>query len=170
VLKGADITAQIRFNGGTTHTLHLELPKRSWELHQTPSGVVELVDQLLEDYTDIDVARQLNALGMRSGWGHEFNQAIVRRIREQYHLQSQYERLRARGLLTKQEIAERLDVQPDTIKKWRRAGLLRAHRFTGRGECLFELPDANSPVKYQHQGKKAALSAASKASSNRSGI
>jgi DNA invertase Pin-like site-specific DNA recombinase len=170
LLKGANITAQIRFNGGTTHTLHLELPKQSWQLHQTPSTVVELVDQLLDDHNDVEVASRLNTLGLRSGWGHEFNQAIVRRIREQHHLQSQYERLRARGLLTKQEIAERLDVQPDTIKKWRRAGLLRAHRFTGRGECLFELPDATSPVKHQHQGKKAALSAASKASSNRSGI
>jgi DNA invertase Pin-like site-specific DNA recombinase len=170
VLKGAEITAQIRFNGGTTQTLHVELPKRSWQLHQTPSAVVELVDQLLENHNDAEIARQLNAQAMRSGWGHEFNQAIVRRIREQHHLQSQYERLRARGLLTKQEIAERLDVQPDTIKKWRRAGLLRAHRFTGRGECLFELPDATSPVKHQHQGKKAALCAASKANSNRSGI
>ena len=170
LLKGTDITAQIRFNGGTTHTLHLELPKRSWQLHQTPSAVIELVDQLLDVYNDVEVASQLNTLGMRSGWGHEFNQAIVRRIRQQHHLQSQYERLRTRGLLTKQEIAERLDVQPDTIKKWRRAGLLRAHRFTGRGECLFELPDATSPVKHRHQGKKAALSAASKASSNRSDI
>jgi hypothetical protein len=170
VLKGDDITAHIRFNGGTTHTLHLELPKRSWELRQTPSAVVQLVDQLLDDYNDIEVASQLNALGMKSGWGHEFNQAIVRRIRDQHHLQDRYERLRARGLLTKNEIAQRLDVQPDTIKKWRRAGLLRAHRFTGRGECLFELPDSTSPVKHQHQKKKAALSAASKASSNRSGI
>jgi DNA invertase Pin-like site-specific DNA recombinase len=170
VLKGADITAQIRLNGGTTHTLHLELPKPSWELHQTPAAVVKLVDQLLEDHADAEVARQLNGLGMQSGWGHEFNQSIVRRIREQYHLQSQYERLRARGLLTMQEIGERLDVQPDTIKRWRRAGLLRAHRYTGRGECLFEIPDATSPVKHQHQGKEAALSAASKASSNRSGI
>jgi hypothetical protein len=170
VLKGAEITAQIRFNGGTTHTLHLELPKRSWQLHQTPAAVVELVDQLLEDHNDAETARRLNALGMRSGWGHEFNQSIVRRIREQHHLQSQYERLRARGLLTKQEIAERLDVQPDTIKAWRRAGLLRAHRFTGRGECLFEVPDATSPVKHRHQGKRAALGAGSKASSNRSSI
>jgi DNA invertase Pin-like site-specific DNA recombinase len=170
VLKGADITAQIRFNGGTTQTLHLELPRQSWQLHQTTSAVVELVDQLLDDYNDTEVASQLNTRGIRSGWGHEFNQAIVRRIREHYHLQSQYERLRARGLLTKEEIADRLDVQPDTIKKWRRAGLLRAHRFTGRGECLFELPDATSPVKHRHQGKKTALAAASKASSNRSGI
>ena len=170
VLKGADITAQIRFNGGTTHTLHLELPKQSWELHQTSTTVVKLVDQLLEDYTDIEVARQLNALGLRSAWSHEFNDAIVRRIREQHHLQSRYERLRERGLLTKQEIAKRLDVEPDTIKRWRRAGLLRAHRFTGRGECLFEIPDANSPVKHLHQGKRAALAARSKTSSNRSDI
>jgi DNA invertase Pin-like site-specific DNA recombinase len=170
VLKGTDITAQIRFNGGTTHTLHLELPKRSWELHQTRAEIVAQVDKLLEDHGDAQVARRLNALGVRSGWDRAFNQAIVRRIRIAYSLKSHYERLRARGLLTKQEIAERLDVQPDTIKRWRRAGLLRAHRFTGRGECLFELPDANSPVKHQHQGKKAALSAASKASSNRSDI
>lgn len=170
VLKGADITAQIRFNGGTTHTLHLELPKQSWELHQTSTTVVKLVDQLLEDYTDIEVARQLNALGLRSAWSHEFNDAIVRRIREQHHLRSRYERLRERGLLTKQEIAKRLDVEPDTIKRWRRAGLLRAHRFTGRGECLFEIPDANSPVKHLHQGKRAALAARSKTSSNRSDI
>lgn len=170
LLKGSDVTAQIRFNGGTTQTLHLELPKRSWELHKTPPAVVEMVDQLLDNFNDVEVASQLNTRGIRSGWGHEFNQAIVRRIREQYHLQSQYERLRARGLLTKQEIAELLDVQPETIKRWRRAGLLRAYRYTCRGECLFELPDATSPVKHQHHGKKAALCAASEASSNRSGI
>ncbi len=170
VLKAADITAQIRFNGGTTHTLRLELPKRAWELRQTPSAVVELIDQLLEHYTDIEVARELNARGMRSGWGHAFTRQIVRRIRDDYDLQSRYDRLRSRGLLTKQEIAKRLDVQPETIKRWRRAGLLRAQRFAGRGDHLFELPNATSPVKHQHQGKTAALAAAKKASSNRSDI
>jgi DNA invertase Pin-like site-specific DNA recombinase len=170
VLKGADITAQIRFNGGTIHTLHLELPRPAWQLRQTPAAVVERVDQLLENYTDIEVARELNALGMRSGWGHTFNRAIVRRIRDQHHLQSRYDRLRSRGMLTQQEIAKRLDVQPDTIKRWRRAGLIRAHRFAGRGEYLFEIPDATSPVKHQHQGKTPASAAAAKASSNRSDI
>jgi hypothetical protein len=166
VLKGADITAQIRFNGGTTQTLHLPLPKPSWELRQTPSAVVERVDQLLENSTDVEVARQLNTQGIRSGWGHEFNQAIVRRIRLQYRLPSHYERLRARGLLSMQEIAERLDVEPSTIKRWRRAGLLHAHRFSGRREYLFEIPDENSPVKHKHQGKTAARAAGEKASSN----
>jgi DNA invertase Pin-like site-specific DNA recombinase len=154
LLKGTDITAQIRFNGGTTHTLHLELPKPAWQIRQTPSAVVEQVDRLLDEYTDTQVARQLNALGMRSGGGHAFSHAIVRNIRTQHHLQSRYDRLRSKGMLTLQEIAERLDVQPGTIKTWRRAGLLPAHCFGGRGEYLFEPPGAQSPVKYQHQEKR----------------
>ena len=122
----------------------------------------------MDEYTDTQVARQLNALGMRSGSGHAFSHAIVRNIRTQHHLQSRYDRLRSKGMLTLQEIAERLDVQPNTIKTWRRAGLLPAHCFGGRGEYLFEPPGAQSPVKYQHQRKTQAAARASKASSDRS--
>ena len=153
LLKGSNITAQIRFNGGTTHTLHLELPKPSWQIRQTPVEVVEQIDRLLDHHTDAEVARELNARGMRSGWDRAFNPAIVHRIRDQYQLASRYERLRSRGMLTQQEIAKRLHVQPSTIQLWRRAKLLPAHRFGDRGEYLFEPPNEHSPVKHQHQGK-----------------
>jgi hypothetical protein len=166
VLKGADITAQIRFNGDTTHTLHLELPKRSWELHQTPAKIVAQVDKLLDDQGDAQVARRLNALGARSGWDHAFNQAIVRRIRIAYHLKSHYERLRERGMLTLDEIAQKLSVRPGTIKRWRLAGLLPAHTFGERRERLYEPPGAQSPVKHRHQGKTRALASAKRASSS----
>jgi hypothetical protein len=107
-------------------------------------------------------------MGMRSGEGHAFSRAIVRNIRTRHHLQSRYDRLRSKGLLTLKEIAERLDVQPGTIKIWRRAGLLPAHCFGGRGEYLFEPPGAQSPIKYQYQREIQAVARASKASSNRS--
>jgi DNA invertase Pin-like site-specific DNA recombinase len=167
VLKGADITAQIRFNGGTTHTLHLELPKSSWQLRQTSPAVVAQLDKLLNEFTDGEAARELNATGMRSGQGLAFSLEIVRGVRSYYHLDSRYKRLRARGMLTLAEIAKRLDVQPDTIKQWRRAGLLQAHRFDDRGQCLYEHPGADAPVKHRHQGKMRALAAATQASSNR---
>ena len=166
LLKGEDITAQIRFNGGTTHTLHLELPKPAWQLRQTPAETVELIDKLAESQSDDAIARELNEKKLRSGWGHTFNPAIVRRIREQYHLQSQYDRLRSQGLLTQEEMAARMQVCLDTIKLWRRAGLLKAHRYGGRGECLFEAPDKTSPIKHQHQGKRKALLQAKVASFN----
>jgi DNA invertase Pin-like site-specific DNA recombinase len=155
LLKGADITAHVRFNGGTTRTLHLELPKRAWELRQTPGSLVERVDKLLESGSDPEVARELNRLGIRSGWGHEFNRAIVRRIREAHDLKGHYERLRAQGMLSQEELALHMDVTVDTIKRWRRAGLLRHHRYGGRGECLYEVPDADSPVKHRPQSRTA---------------
>ena len=78
---------------------------------------------------------------------------MVARIRQSYALKSRYRRLRARGLLNQREIAKCLGVKPCTINIWRRAGLLVAHAFDDRGQCLFERPGADAPVKYKHQDK-----------------
>jgi DNA invertase Pin-like site-specific DNA recombinase len=164
LLKGKDITAQVRFNGGTTHTLHLELPKSAWQLRQTSSAAVMTIDRLLDECTDGEAARRLNAQGLRSGGGRAFTRLIVRHVRLAYGLRSRHQRLRERGMLTLHEIAERLDVSPATIKHWRRAGLLRAHRFDERNDFLFEPPGEDAPVKHRHQGKVRALAAARKAS------
>jgi DNA invertase Pin-like site-specific DNA recombinase len=161
LLKGADLTAQVRFNGGATHTLHIPLPKPAWMLRQTPPAVVAAIDALLDGHTDGETAETLNRQGLTSGEGLRFRRATVTRIRLSYALPSRYERLRARGLLTLAEIAKRLEVTPDTAKVWRRAGLLVAHRYNDRGECLFEPPGPDAPVKFQHQGKLRGRSAAS---------
>ena len=78
---------------------------------------------------------------------------MITRIRLSHELPSHHDRLRARGMLTLDEIAERLDVMPTTVKTWRRAGLLVAHRYNDKGGYLFEPPGADAPVKFQHQGK-----------------
>ena len=56
-------------------------------------------------------------------------------------------------MLTVHEIAKRLDVSPETVKIWQRAGLLLAHRYNDKGQCLFEPPSADAPTKFRHQGK-----------------
>jgi hypothetical protein len=38
LLKGLDLRAQVRFNGGATQTLHVPLPLRSWLVTQTARG------------------------------------------------------------------------------------------------------------------------------------
>lgn len=164
LLKGADITAQIRFAGGTTHTLHLQLPKPAWELRRTPDAIVAQIDRLLDDHGDAEVARRLNALGLHSGCGHAFNHAIVRRVREQYRLKTRYERLRERGMLTLEEMSQRLAVTTHTVKIWRRAGLLCAHQYGDKPQYLFEPPGTDAPVKFKHKGP--ALAAAKRASSS----
>jgi DNA invertase Pin-like site-specific DNA recombinase len=161
--KDTEITAQVRFNGGATHVLRLSLPKTAWQLRQTPATVVAEIDRLLDDHTDREIAELLNGQRMTSGEGQSFHRLMVRRIRIGYGLKNRYDRLRARGLLTVTEIAKCLKVTKATIDDWRRAGLLKAHRYDDKGQYLFERPGADAPRKFQHQNKTTWKSAAGNA-------
>jgi hypothetical protein len=153
LLKADDVTLQIRFRGGATRTLSVPLPKPAWITRQTAPEVVATIDRLLDDHTDDEIAKLLNERGLMSGTGKRFHALRVARIRNEYGLKDRYSRLRGRGYLNEREIAKRLHVKPCTIKIWRRAGLLNAHRYNDKGECLFEKPGAGAPVKYKHQDK-----------------
>ena len=82
----------------------------AWQRYRTPEPVVALIDRLLEDHTDTEIANALNENGMRTGHGEAFQPRRVYAIRREYGLSSCYERLRARGLLSVKEIAARLGV------------------------------------------------------------
>jgi DNA invertase Pin-like site-specific DNA recombinase len=133
LLKETEVRAQVRFHGGATHTLHLPLPKPAWLLRQTPAKVVAEIDRLLEDHTDGEIAALLNRQGLLSGEGKPFHRLMVRYIRIDYALPSRHDRLLTRDLLTLHEMAQRLNVCSETLKYWRRAGLLKAHKYDDRG-------------------------------------
>lgn len=59
------------------------------------------------------------------------------------------ERLLDKGLLTIAEMAERMNVSSNTIKIWRRHGMLKAYPYNNKNECLFEPPAEGSPTKQQ---------------------
>ena len=124
-------------------------------LRQTPTAVVNEIDRLLQEHTDSEVADLLNKQNLLSGGGKPFHRLIVRKIRITYSLASRYERLRLRGMLTQEELAQRLNVSIATIKRWRLLGLLQAHRYDERGEHLYEQPNDDTPIKHQRQGKTA---------------
>ena len=150
LLKAEDVSLQIRFKGGATRTLSVALPKPG---RPTSPQVVATIDRLLDDHTAGEIATLLNERGMTSGHGQLFQRNIVTKIRVEYGLKDRYTRLRARGLLDRREIAKKLHVDPATISVWRRTGLLRAHRYNDKGECLFERPGPDAPVKYKHHKK-----------------
>jgi transposase len=84
----------------------------------------------------------LNARGYLSGTGQPFQRGIVQHIRHSHGLRSRYARLRARGMLTRDEIADRLKVSADTVKTW-------GHACNDKDECLYEPPGPNAPIKMQ---------------------
>ena len=69
------------------------------------------------------------------------------RLARTYHLKPRYDRLRERGMLTLQEMANTLQVTPTTVKIWLRRGLLRDHAYSDKHESLYDPPGEDAPRK-----------------------
>ena len=148
--KTADgLTAHVRFRGGATTTRTLARALNAWQLRETSTEIVALIDQLLDQHTDATIATILNTRGHVSGTGQPFQRGIVQHIRHRHQLRSRYARLRARGLLTRDEMADRLNVSADTVKTWARHGLLTCYSCNDKHERLYEPPGPNAPIKMQ---------------------
>jgi DNA invertase Pin-like site-specific DNA recombinase len=157
LIRNREITAHVRFKGGTTQTLTLQSPPPIAELRKKPAYVVAEVDRLLNDYTHAQIAAILTHRGMQTVDGRPLTRMNIRYVQETYGLVSRYDRLRTLGMLTMVEVGERLNITPATVKSWNQAGFLMSHPYNDKGECLFEPPGDSAPVRNKHKGLMAAL-------------
>ena len=151
LIKRDEILVHVRFKGGAARTISLPLPLSAPKLRKTDDAVVQEIDRLLDHHTNREIAAILNKKGMRSGEGRPFHRGIIVRLRSAYHLKDRFTRLRAIGMLTEQEIAELTGIAVASVKEWRYRGLLRAHRYNDRGDCLFEIPPHDLPKRHAHK-------------------
>ena len=114
---------------------------------KTSPEIVALIDQLLNQHTDGQIAQVLNDQGRRSGKGRKFTPGIICKIRHVYRLKSRFDRLRAAGMLTEKQIARQLKICKTTVRKWRRCGLLKAHAYNDKNQYLYERLGARRPRK-----------------------
>src|SRR5206468_12361017 len=89
--KGEVITAQVRFKGGATHTMTLPISQG----RRSAQEVLTLIDQLLDDYTDAEVAEQLNQRGWRTYEGKLFQATRILSLRRYHQLKDHGMRLRS---------------------------------------------------------------------------
>jgi DNA invertase Pin-like site-specific DNA recombinase len=141
LLKGqTTITANLRLSGGATRTLVLPRPRSIADIRRFKPEIVSEVDRLLDHHRDQEIADILNNRGLRTGEGKPFTRRTIYFLRESYNLPSHHDRLRRRGLLTTQELAERFLVTVSTIREWGRQGLITNHYADSRISGLWELP------------------------------
>jgi DNA-binding transcriptional regulator YiaG len=151
LIKNHQVTLQVRFRGGSTQTLTIPAALRIWEMGKTPLEVVQMIDALLNEYSEQQVANILNERDLHPGKSDAFHRRLVARVRREHGLKSRFERLREAGMLTADEMAEALGVCMSTVMTWRRAGLLRGHVYNAKNSCLFEPPGPDAPTKLQGQ-------------------
>jgi len=146
------IHVHVRLRGGHTHSLVVPIPPTSWQARQTRPDTLAELDRLLDTRTDAETADALNVAGHCSGEKKPFTVGIVVHIRRKYHLPSHADRLRAQGLLTANELAQRLCVHRSTIKNWTRAGILNSHKANDKNERLYQPPIPGDPRLTTRQG------------------
>jgi DNA invertase Pin-like site-specific DNA recombinase len=147
LIRDKHITMHIRFKGGAAKTLTLSLPLNSWQQRKTSRDVVNEIDQFLDQHTYEQIAAILNERSMRSGHGKMFTSRIIAGIQRRYRLIPRYDRLRKAGMLTVEETAAALGICPQRVTIWARHGLLRAHPYNDKNDCLYEPPGTNPPRK-----------------------
>jgi DNA invertase Pin-like site-specific DNA recombinase len=149
LVKRDEIVVNVRFKGGATKSFTLPLPLSAPLLRKTDAAIVAEIDRLLDHHTEMEIATILNQNGFLSGTGQPFNPMIVTNIRRNYHLPHRFTRLRNRGMLTIEEMAARFDIALGVVKTWRDKGLLRAHRYNDKDQCLYEVPADDLPGKFK---------------------
>ena len=144
----------VRFKGGRTETLTTLNPKSSAQQVKTQPRIVDLVDKLPDDHICSEIADLLNERGLRPGGSARHGQAEARfttlrvdYLVHRYGLRPRNERLRDRGMLTKEEAAARLGIHESTLNRWVEHGIVVRHAYNGYA-YLYEPPGTNPPVKH----------------------
>jgi len=150
LVRGKEVSVNVRFRGGATKTLTLPLPPPAWKIRQTSPEVLAEINRMLDNHTDSEIAVMLTERGYRSGEGKPINHAMVYRLRRQHKLKTLYQRLRDAGMLTIKEVAARLGINPGTAKRWKRGGYLRAHWYNDHS-YLIEAPGPDRPLKHKRK-------------------
>lgn len=141
LIRKKKITVHIRFKGGQTKTITLPLPESAVTLFKTKPEVIEMIDQLHNEYDDKQIATILNQKGMCPGRGEVFKANMIASIRHKYGIKSRYDRLREQGMLTRNEIAGQLGIAPWNVRALRENGQIKAHAYS-HGKFLYEpLPE-----------------------------
>ena len=139
------ITAHVRLAGGQHRTLTLPVPKRAWEIRQTPASTITEVDRLLDHHTCAEIAGILRRHGLANGQGKPLTATMVQRVIRTYQLRSRRQRLLATGLIPLGEMAALLGVSTATVKDWYHAGIVSGQRYNDKGEVLYDPPDPGNP-------------------------
>jgi DNA invertase Pin-like site-specific DNA recombinase len=119
------LSVGIRWRSGAAERHTVKRPERD----TVPPATLELIARLAEDHSNTEIAAKLQAAGVRTPRGRQFDRGNVSSLRCRYKIPSGP--ARRDGELTPGEIAQRLGVSNNAVYYWIRHGQLQARRGAG---------------------------------------
>lgn len=142
LVKGENIQVKVRFKGGATRTLTVQCSQGGWEKWKTPEALVKEVDRLLDNHTYGEIVTIFKKRGLVTGMEKEYDSRRIRLIQRYYGLKPRLIRLKQAGLLTTDEIAQRLGITKRRVRYLRHKGRLRVgmRKLSDAGDYMYEPP------------------------------
>ena len=132
LIRSREITIHVRFKGGATNSLTVPIPLSYWQMRKTSPEILREIDSLLNGHTYEEIAKIFNERGWKTRVGNSYKPVRIMRIQERYGLKSRYDRLRAAGYLTVEEMAPAVGISAKTVQERRMRGLLKVVRVNDR--------------------------------------
>jgi DNA invertase Pin-like site-specific DNA recombinase len=127
VVKGPEklLQLQIRWQGGATEVVQLQLPPNRPDALRYPAAVVDKVRDLAHEHDDGDIAALFNRDGLTSSTGKPFTAAMISWIRFKHRIQGPS---RPPGTLTVKQVCERYEVSIHVVYYWIERGYVSAQQ------------------------------------------
>jgi len=125
--KRGKVILYLRWQGGQCEDLAVELPRPAAERWRHSESLVQRVRELARDYSDTEIATQLNAEGLKSNKGNPFTRSSVSWIRHK-HAIPPVDKKQA-GEQTVQEVSQQFGVSPGVVYYWIAHKIIPARRL-----------------------------------------
>jgi DNA invertase Pin-like site-specific DNA recombinase len=117
----------VRWQGGQCEDLHVELPRPSSERWRHSDALVQRVRELAHDYSDHEIAAQLNAEGLKSNKGNAFTRSSISWIRHKHAIPPVDKK--KPGEQTVKEVSQQFGVSPGVVYYWIANKIITARRL-----------------------------------------
>ena len=135
---GQEVEVYIRFKTGAIVKELFRIPSSGNKPTAIDPRIIRKIDQMSSEHTAGEIAKKLNEEGVIHPTLGKFDTNAVVYLLRRFNIQTRYSRLRAKGYVSQEELAERCGVGAQTIKRWRRSGWINAERYNDQPEYLYE--------------------------------
>ena len=151
---GYSVTLFIRFKAGAILPRMVRLSRSGNKPTVIDPAILSRIDDLSEHHTAGEVATALNEASIVHPTCGKFDTNTVVYLLKRFELPSRYQRLRARGYWSQEEVAKQLGVSVQTVQRWRKRGWIHAAYYNDQKKYLYEPFFKGLPPQYQTSAAK----------------
>jgi len=136
----------IHWAGGIHSDIRLKQTKPGENGRKTDKKAVELIKELVAITDDCDIARVLNRCGLKTGTGKNWNQSLVKSLRQSKGIpafcKQTYEKS---GIMNLTQVAAQLEISPPTVLRLIKSGLIQATQIVSYAPWIIHRAELEKP-------------------------